>query len=274
MADLYRKSSIEKLKNPEQLDKAITVSSPASWPVLCGLALIIVAVILWSVFGSLPETKEASGVIVDKSNVCAVYSAKTGKVIEIRKKPGDMVNPRDVIAVAQSADGNIFDIRTNESGAITDLLIKKGARVFSGNEVARLTPDIKSDNVIVCYVPISIGEQLKKDMDVTVYPLSVDSQKYGHMEAKVEQVGEYAVTAANMRYVIGNDNMFDKKFLSRGPVVSVVCKITPDSQSKNGYFWTNKAGNNISLPNGTLISAKIITSNEAPIKKLFKSFGN
>lgn len=274
MADLYRKSSIEKLSNPEQLDRAIVISSPISWLALIGVAIIIIAVIIWSIFGSLPETQTVSGMIVDKANVSAVYTPKTGIVSDIKIDSGDSVDVGDIIAEAKASDGEIFNIKSTESGIITDFLIKKDDKVYSGNEIARLTPNTESDSVVVCYVPISAGEQIKKDMDVIVYPMSVDSQKFGHMEATVEQVGEYAVSSSNMQYVVGNDNMFSEQFLSQGPVISVVCKIKTDKDSKNGYFWTNKAGNSLSLSNGTLVSAKIVAKNEPPIKKLFKDFGN
>lgn len=274
MADLYRKSSIEKLSNPEQLDRAIVISSPISWLALLGVAIIIIAVIIWSIFGSLPETQTVSGIIVDKANVSAVCTPKTGIVSEIKMNSGDRVDVGDIIAEAKASDGKIFNIKSTESGIITDFIIKKNDKVYSGNEIARLTPNTESDNVVVCYVPISVGEQLKKDMDVIIYPMSVDSQKFGHMEAKVEQVGEYAVSSSNMQYVIGNDNMFSDQFLSQGPVFSVVCKIKTDKDSKNGYFWTNKAGNSLSVSNGTLVSAKIVTKSEPPIKKLFNNFGN
>ncbi len=36
MANLYRKSFLEKLEMPEQLDKAITITSPLSWLARCG----------------------------------------------------------------------------------------------------------------------------------------------------------------------------------------------------------------------------------------------
>ena len=274
MADLYRKSSIEKLSNPEQLDRAITISSPLSWLALLGIMLIIGAVTLWSIFGKIPETQTVSGVIVDKADVCAIFSDKTGTVVDIKKRSGDHVDSGDVIAVIKSSGGKNFDLVSNHAGTLTDILLEKEAKVFSGNEIARLTPELSDDNVLVCYVPIGVGEQLNKDMDVLVYPLSADSQKYGHMKAKIEYIGEYAVTASNMQYVIGNDNMLADQFFSQGPVISVICKIESDSLSDNGYYWTNKSGRSVSITNGMLVSAKIVINEEAPIYKLFKGISN
>jgi len=54
MAGLFRKAALERLSSPEQLDKAITVSKPVSWLALIGVTIIIVAAILWLVFGDMP----------------------------------------------------------------------------------------------------------------------------------------------------------------------------------------------------------------------------
>lgn len=63
MAQLFRKSSIERLSSPEQLDKAIVVTSPMSWTVLIGIALIIICFVMWAVCGTMPTTLKAKGVI-------------------------------------------------------------------------------------------------------------------------------------------------------------------------------------------------------------------
>ena len=48
MAQLYRKAALERISNPDQLDKAIAITSPASWLMLIGITLILVVVIVWS----------------------------------------------------------------------------------------------------------------------------------------------------------------------------------------------------------------------------------
>jgi len=64
MSDLYNKAALERLSSPEQLDKAITVSKPASWLVLLGIAVVIVAAIIWSVLGTLPTVLPTHGISI------------------------------------------------------------------------------------------------------------------------------------------------------------------------------------------------------------------
>lgn len=46
MKDLFRKTSLEKLSSPEQLDKMIVITPPSFWIALTGAGLMIVAVCL------------------------------------------------------------------------------------------------------------------------------------------------------------------------------------------------------------------------------------
>ena len=89
MADLYRKSSLERMSNPEQLDKVLKVTSPLSWLALLGLTFIIVVTIVWSIIGTIPETVTAKGIISPAVGSNSVYSEDTGTVVSLRVRAGD-----------------------------------------------------------------------------------------------------------------------------------------------------------------------------------------
>lgn len=269
MAELYRKSSIEKLTNPEQLDKAITISSPMSWLALIGVVVIVAATILWSIFGTLPTTVSLSGIVAAPTDVCAIYSDYTGTITQVMKKAGDTVKKDDEVAKIKTADGKVQVIKAKEAGTISSVLVSEEEPAYIGAELFRLTPNIEQNQLVVCYLPSTYSGQIKKDMKVLLYPSSVDTQKTGHMEASVESVSEYSVNTANMWYVLGTDNLVAEQFASQGPVVAVVCKIKTDSSTKSGYWWSSSNGSKAELANGTFVSAKIVIDESAPITKLF-----
>ena len=74
MSSVYRKSAIERLSSPEQLDKALVVTSPLSWLVLLGVAIIFAAVIVWSVLGNLPTVTPVNGVLIESKRVSSLVS--------------------------------------------------------------------------------------------------------------------------------------------------------------------------------------------------------
>ncbi len=271
MADLFRKSSIEKLANPEQLDKAITVSSSMSWLALLGVTFVIIVTAVWSVIGTLPTTVTVSGIIVNPTDTGAVYAETSGIITEIVKQSGEKLSQNDVIAKMKNSSGEECTITAKQAGTLTDILITVNTQVYAGTEVARYTPKGNFDQVLVCYIPLAMINQLEEDMQVLVYPCAIDSQKYGHMEAEIKYIGEYAATTSNMRYVVGADNMIAEQFVTKGPVVAVTCVMKEDSSTESGYYWSSENAEDLTIANGTFVSAKIVTEECAPITKLIRN---
>lgn len=73
MSKLFRQSAIDKLQSPEQLDKMIIVTKPSTWIAIVGLAFIIVAALIWSIFGTIPSKITGDGIFLDSSKVTTVY---------------------------------------------------------------------------------------------------------------------------------------------------------------------------------------------------------
>ena len=158
MADLYRKSSLEKLSNPEQLDRAITISSPMSWSALLGVVLIIVATVIWSIFGTLPTTATVNGIIVNPENAGAIYCDHAGTITEVVKKSGDTVKAGDEIAKMKNSADKEFSIKATQNGTLTTIMVEVDSPVYTGSEVARYTPAINQDQIVVCYVDLATAK--------------------------------------------------------------------------------------------------------------------
>lgn len=269
MANLYRKSFLEKLEMPEQLDKAITITSPLSWLALAGVTLIVVVVTIWAFFGTLPTTITVNGIIVSPISTNAVYAEETGTVVRISVVAGQNVHVGDEIIVLKTSSGERKTIVSSQEGTVSEILVKKDEQVYQGSETVKISPITDANQVVVCYVPFANSPKLAIGMDVLVYPVSVDRQLYGHMLAKIINVDTYAATKANMSYVLGTDNMLADSFSANGAVVAVTCELRADAETKSGYYWSSKKGGLVSVTTGSQISAKIITERNAPITKLF-----
>ena len=104
MSDLFRKSSLEKLSSPEQLDKMIVITPPSFWLAMVGAALIVVATIVWSIFGRLPENVETQGIYINRAGIHSVYSEGSGVVKELKVQDGDTVKKGDIIALLDTSN--------------------------------------------------------------------------------------------------------------------------------------------------------------------------
>ncbi|MCL2820357.1 MAG: hypothetical protein FWD38_05940 [Oscillospiraceae bacterium] len=72
---LFRKSALDKISSPEQLNEYMKVAGPGVWAILAGLAVTFAAFIVWGLMGSIPETVDITGTMLSPDNgVMAVYS--------------------------------------------------------------------------------------------------------------------------------------------------------------------------------------------------------
>lgn len=53
---IFRKKSVDKMSSPEQLNDYIKVTSPGVWMLLAAIAILLIGVCVWGIFGKL-ETK-------------------------------------------------------------------------------------------------------------------------------------------------------------------------------------------------------------------------
>lgn len=104
MASIYRKSSLEKLSSPEQLDRMIVVTSPTFWLAMAGAGAIILVALVWSIVGRLPVTVQGNGIYINSAGIGTVYSDSSGVINSIDVAVGDTVEEGDVIATLTDSD--------------------------------------------------------------------------------------------------------------------------------------------------------------------------
>jgi len=270
MAELYRKSALEKISSPEQLDKALTITSPFSWIVLIGIAVAVVASIVWSILGTIPVTVSAQGIVAPKVGTNAVYAADSGTVVSVSARAGSELHIGDELCRYRTSGNEIRTVYSDQVGEVSDVLVENGMPINPGSEIVRVAPKTENHQVAVCYVPLSQVAKLERGMTVQVYLDGVDSQSKGHMTARITNIDAYAANNTGMASVLGADNNLIAVFQQYGAVVAVACEFYPGS-TVSGYYWTNEKGGDVAVPNGALISAKITTQEVAPITKLFSN---
>ena len=59
--NIFRKSALDRISSPEQLNEYMKVAGPGVWCILGGLAAVFIAFFVWGVMGSIPQTAEIYG---------------------------------------------------------------------------------------------------------------------------------------------------------------------------------------------------------------------
>lgn len=116
---MFRKAALDKLASPEQLDVLMQITSPRNWAMLYALGALIVLIIAWSIFGTIPTKVSGQGILLRGDAVLAVSSLATGQITAMKVSVGEQVVVGQVIAeVGQPA----IDLRlANQRARLAEL---------------------------------------------------------------------------------------------------------------------------------------------------------
>jgi len=95
---IFRKVSLERLSSPEQLDLMVRITTPAGWLALLGLGLLLLAAIIWGVYGTIPTKVAGRGILIKSGGVLTVDAPTSGKITGIYVNVDDIVEKGQIIA--------------------------------------------------------------------------------------------------------------------------------------------------------------------------------
>jgi len=112
---LFRQSSLDNLSTPEQLDQVMRVTSPSSWMALIALAVLVVGIVGWSFFGTVPVKVDSRGLLISPGGVLDVVSSSQGRLTKFLVQPGQWVDSGTIVAyIAQPDLENQLDVARAE----------------------------------------------------------------------------------------------------------------------------------------------------------------
>ena len=271
MAELYRKSSLERISSPDQLDTMLKISSPMSWLALAGATLIVVITIVWAFIGRIPMTVTTTGIVTSPDGTNAVYSNTAGTVTKVFGARGDKIYEKDVLMEVETDRKETVQILSDQVGFVGEIVAPEGSIITPNSEVLRLSPNTDSHQVVVCYVLTADAQKIKRGDNAYISLSSSDSKSYGHMVGRVINIDAGAASQNAQKKVLGSENNLNKSFSSDGKAVTAVtCELYPSDSSVSGYFWSNTKGDQLAVNNRDMCSVKIITKQVKPIEKLFE----
>ncbi len=95
---LFRKAALEKLSSPERLDELMHITSPAGWLALGAIGCLLLAIIVWSVVGTISIKVTGKGMLIRGESVLDITSTTSGRLSEVLVRPGDFIEKGTVIA--------------------------------------------------------------------------------------------------------------------------------------------------------------------------------
>lgn len=180
MAEIFRKSALEKLSSPEQLDKMIVITSPSFWLSMVGAGIIIVSALVWSIFGRLPENVDAQGIYVNRNGMQSVYAENNGVVDQILVADGDYVSKGDVIAVfdTEEIDKKIAEYEEKKTAVeeVSIETVEQIKNISTNDEVLSLYSDL--------YQNLNMLKHQTEQLEKKRVELAASEKKYLALEAE------------------------------------------------------------------------------------------
>lgn len=88
---LFRKSSVNKISSPEQLNDYIKVSNPSVWVVLGAIIVLLISIFVWGLFGNLETSIIKNGIAKNGNIVCYFEEMNIENIKEgMKVKVGDV----------------------------------------------------------------------------------------------------------------------------------------------------------------------------------------
>jgi HlyD family secretion protein len=95
---LFRKVSLDRLSSPEELDQRLTVTTPIGWIALIAIGMLILAALVWGIFGSIANKAVGQGIILSSGGITSVIHHANGQITDVGVQDGDYVEKGQVIA--------------------------------------------------------------------------------------------------------------------------------------------------------------------------------
>lgn len=288
--NLFRKSSLDRIASPERLHEYIKITHLGIWAVLLACLALLVAVGFWGLYGNIPDTANAFGIIFPQHGVTTVIPTVGGRISNMRVQVGDFVVAGQVLAVIPQDDliRRINEERNSpepderllasllaeyESGSlvlspVSGIVLSARATnetISSSEAIATIVQQEKysNDRQLISYVPVSVAQKLKEGMEVQVSPDFAPREEYGFMYGHITSIGTYPVSYADVLSLVGNEQ-YAQALLPPENSVELRVTLTVDPSSSNKLKWSNKKGESLLLSIGTHCSMQIVVRNYRP----------
>jgi HlyD family secretion protein len=96
--DIFRKVALDRLASPEQLDQLMQVTTPKGWLGLGTLGALLIAAVIWSIIGTIPERIPGQAILLRSGGVFEVVSQSGGRVVDLPFQVGDMISEGQTVA--------------------------------------------------------------------------------------------------------------------------------------------------------------------------------
>lgn len=301
MAELFRKTALDTMATPEQLDKQVKIMRPSAWIVYTALVAALITFVVWSFTYKITNGVNIRGVVFTNNNIVSSTVNRSCIVTDVLVSDGDYVDIGDIIAVVsndellEKIDDYRFELSSMEAGSeeydklwkkidelvdnyVATTVIKSsssgyiqsvkpcGSSINAGDTISSVMSS-GGYNEVVAYVPMQTANSLSLGMTAQVSPSYAAREEYGYMTGVITAISDTPVSEENIISKMGTLS-FVENILPEGSFVELRIRLDLDDNSANSYKWSNSKGEHLPVELGTQCSIIVVTNEYFPIELL------
>lgn len=228
MAELFRKTALDSMSTPEQLDKQVKIMRPSVWVIFIALVTTLVTFIIWSFTYHITNGVNLSGVAFTNNNIISNTAERNCIVTDVLVNEGDYVEIGDIIAVVSNTELlekiedsryelSLLDEKSKEYALLlgqieklTDTYVAStvikssasgyvqsvrstGTALESGDNISTIMTN-SGYNEVTAYVPMQTARSLELGMTAQVSPSYAVREEYGYMTGVITSISDTPVS--------------------------------------------------------------------------------
>lgn len=306
---IFRENALAKLSSPEQLDQLIIITDKRGWLAILAVGLILIAALLWAVWGRLPIVVSGRGILIAEGGIREMIALNSGTVKEMKVELNDTVEANQVIATVSnpemeyelvSARNQLEELKKDKSSKNIEKIKDMESNIGQLEGEIKFFSEIRSPSAgIITSLRVGLDDYVDKGaviatiernndslaalvfisdedakriqagMDVQVSPSTVKKEEYGYMSGKVAFISQYPTTRKRVLSIFDNDQLADS-FIHKNTATFVArVSLQKSSQSKSGYKWSSNKEPDLKITSGTLCDSSIVIREIRPISIAF-----
>ena len=304
--------SARRRKSQEELDARIVFVPAAHRLLFLSLAVLTFSVCGWAVFGSVPLTVEADGILAAQgARLILVQGTATGVLSEVRVEPGDAVDANQIVAelafpilqaqisearaqLSAKSDKSSSTpnraaeqarvlselerrleatryLRAPEAGVVSELRASVGQTVTPSTEVMLIESSEAKGTEMIAFLKPQEATRVAVGMQAYISPSTAPAAQFGTILGEVEYTSGRPLSKSALNLFIRDMDLVNE-LESRGGPYFARLRLLPRGDTPSGFSWSSGAGPPFQISTGTMASARIVVSEQAPIAWVVPEF--
>ena len=236
-------------------------TSPVGRPLLValiGLCLVVVAIVVWALFGRVPQTVSGFGYVVPAQGFTEVGTTVNGLVETVEVRPGQRVIQGEELARVANVGGDIESLKSPVDAIVTGVVAIKGRITEPGDPMIYLQPAGAALNVKT-FIAVRDSYAINVGASAAVSPADAPrAAQYGVIRGTVTNLSPTPVSAERISFIVGGNASLVDYFLASGPVVEVTVELLQDPSTPSGYSWSIGQGPDVEINAGSLSTVTVL----------------